>query len=69
MKIMRRKKWAALLMSGAFLTQSGICLPEDYFALTARATFVTVVDSLVAAAIAPIFDSLGIPIDPTGTGE
>ncbi len=64
MKSTQRKRWAALLLSGSVLPVLGTCSPEDYFALSARAVSVAVADSILATAISPIFDALGLPEFP-----
>ena len=61
MKSTRRRKWAALLASGTILPVFGNCLPEDYFALSARGVAVAIADSILAVAVSPIFDALNLP--------
>jgi hypothetical protein len=61
MKKTRRRKWGALLAGGAVLPALGNCLPEDYFALSARNVAVALADSILAAAVSPVFDALGLP--------
>jgi len=60
MKSTRRKRWAALLLSGSVLPVLGTCLPEDYFAFSARAVSVAIADSILAAAVSPVFETLGL---------
>lgn len=63
----RRKKWMTLLVSGSVLPLFGSCLPENYFALSARAVVVTLADSVLAGAVSPIFDAFGFDDGSTGT--
>ena len=60
MKNTRRKRWAALLLSGSVLPVLGTCLPENYFALSARTVSVAIADSILAAVVSPVFDTLGL---------
>ncbi len=55
----RNTRRAVLLAVGAYLTLLGSCLPENYFALSARRIAVDLADSLVGIAVAPVFDLVG----------
>ena len=55
-----KRGWRTLLLGGSLMvTLEGGCLPEDYFALTARSAAVLVADSLIATALSPLFEALG----------
>ena len=59
-RVQRFRKHFTILASGGFLLGVGSCLPENYFAITARQVSVALADSLVALAIRPViqvFDS------------
>lgn len=58
MKQIRRKFYTSLGGLGLLFGLEGTCLPENYFALTARNISVSVADSLVQALTAPFFDAL-----------
>lgn len=54
-----------LLAWGATLTLLGGCLPDNYFALSARNVAVAIADSLLGMAFTPLFDT----IDPGSNGN
>ena len=54
MKSTRLAKRTALLLSGLLLPAFGGCLPDNYFALSARNITVAIADSLVAAWALPL---------------
>ena len=58
----RFKSGVAALMVGTVPLWEGTCLPEDYWALTARAASVTFVDTLVQMALFSGLDRLGFPV-------
>ena len=60
----RSRKWAALFVAGSLLTPFGNCLPENYFALSARNVAVALADNILAVAVNPVFEALfGMPAD------
>lgn len=60
MKSIRRKIVGSMIGVGVLYGAFGACLPEDYFARTARALSVAVADSLVSSALTPVFEALGV---------
>lgn len=58
MKQIRRNLYASVGGLGLMFGFGGTCLPDNYFALTARNLTVAVADSLVEIAVAPFFDAL-----------
>lgn len=74
MKNTRWNRRLAKLTTGAILTgfALGPCLPDNFFANSARNVAVTITDSLLATAIAPFLDALGViggNTDTTTTGN
>ena len=61
-RMKRFKRGVAALMTCTVLQLQGTCLPENYWALTARAASVTLVDTLVELALARSAAALGLPI-------
>jgi hypothetical protein len=55
-------------MVGTASLWEGGCLPEDYWALTARAASVTFVDTLVQMALYQGLERLGFPVDELDDG-
>ena len=65
----RFKRGVAALMTCTVLQLEGTCLPENYWALTARAASVTLVDTLVELALAQGAEALGLPIGDDDNGD
>ncbi|MBI4716209.1 MAG: hypothetical protein HY763_00230 [Planctomycetes bacterium] len=66
---LQRRKVTTLLAGGITLTAIGRCLPEEYFALSARNIAVAVADGIIATTfVIPLFEALDLPTDPTGNG-
>jgi len=55
----RNARRAVFLAFGAYLSVFGGCLPENYFALTARQVAVSLANGLVGVAVAPALDLVG----------
>lgn len=56
-------KKTILVTVGGYLALLGGCLPEDYFILSGRSLAVAVADTLLAAAVTPLFDVILPPVD------
>ena len=56
-RIQRVRRLSTILASGVLLQAA--CLPENYFALSARRVSVTVADSLILLAIQPLLETIG----------
>lgn len=69
MKSTRLAKRTALLMSGLLLPVFGACLPDNYFALSARNITLAIADSLVGAAVNPFLASLQLSDDQADTTD
>lgn len=59
-KCLHRRQRIILCLCGGMLPLLGSCLPKDYFALSARAVAVSIANTLVASAVSPIYDALGV---------
>lgn len=59
MKSVRRSFVGSMIGVGVLFGSVGSCLPEDYFAQTARSLSVTLADSLLSAALTPVFEAIG----------
>ncbi len=69
-RMKRFKRGVAALMTCTVLQLEGTCLPENYWALTARAASVTLVDTLVELALAQGAQALGLPVgDDDGNSD
>ena len=54
----RGRKWACLLLGGSLMALPDKCLPEDYFAFSARGVAVALANTLVATAVSPLFNAI-----------
>jgi hypothetical protein len=61
MRKMNGTRYRRLLAWGATLSLLGGCLPENYFALSARNVAVAITDSLLGLALAPLFGTIAPP--------
>ncbi len=66
MKRVRNPRRLVLLACGSMLPVFGSCLPENYFALSARSFAVVLADGLLAQAVTPFFEAIMID---QGDGE
>lgn len=62
-RIQRVRRLSTVLASGVLLQFAGSCLPEDYFALSARRVAVTLADSLIALAIRPVIETISTGLE------
>ena len=60
-RMKRFKHGVVALMTCTLLQLEGTCLPENYWARTARAASVTLVDTLVGLALQQAAEALGLP--------
>lgn len=65
----RFKASVAAFLVGTVPLLEGSCLPEDYWAFTARAASVRFVDTLVQMALFSGLDRLGFPVDAGDDGD
>ena len=57
-----RRKYAAVLTGGVVFLSAANCLPEEYFALSARNIAVFFADQILQATIVdPLLDALNLP--------
>ncbi len=69
MKSVRRKIVGSMIGVGVLFGGTGACLPEDYFARTARALSVAVADALLSSALTPVFEAIGAEDALGGGGD
>ncbi len=55
-RVQRVRRLFTVLASGVLLQAA--CLPENYFALSARRVAVTLADSLIALALQPVIETI-----------